>query len=315
MDPPITPIWSASGGTINTSGLYTGTEEGTHTVTASVDGSPVTGTTTITVIPPSQQLTRIDVTPRDVTIDFEGTQQFTATGYDQNNNPMDPPITAILTATGGTIETITARLATAAQQALYTAGNLPGHYEVVAAVGEIEGRAQVEITGDPPPDLAPGQSYEHTFSTEGAYPYYDGYNPDLKGTVVVSPTTTNGEYNEAQSGDSFLSQFAVVTVTDVSITEAGFDPLTVTIGVGDTVRWTNDGAATHAIRGGEPTAAPPTPTPTNTPTETPTTTPTATATTSTPTATPTTTATPTPSPTPTETVKVKVYLPLVLKSW
>jgi hypothetical protein len=66
-----------------------------------------------------------------------------------------------------------------------------------------------------------------------------------------------------------------------------------------------------------PTAtATPTSTPTWTPTRTPTVTPT-TALTSTPssTLTPTATATPAPSPTPTETVILKVYLPLVLKSW
>lgn len=175
-------------------------------------------------------------------------------------------------------------------------------------MGEIEGRAQVEITGDPPPDLLPGQSYEHTFTAKGTYPYYDGYNPAHTGTVVVNPTTTNGEYNEAQVEDSFLSQFAVVTVTDVSITEAGFDPPTVTIGVGDTVRWTNHGTATHAIRGGEPSAATPTPTPTVTVTHTPTAT-------ATPTSTPTAMATPTSSPTPTATVMVKVYLPILFKGW
>ena len=170
-------------------------------------------------------------------------------------------------------------------------------------MGEIEGRAQVEITGDPPPDLAPGQSYDHTFSTEGAYPYYDGYNPALTGTVVVSPTV--GQVVGQVGNLSY-------TTMPISITAGGFDPLTVTITISDTVRWTNADTITHTIRGGEPYEPTPTPTPTNTPTETPTTTPTPT---NTPTATPTATATPTPSPTPTATVILKVYLPVVVKSW
>ncbi len=42
------------------------------------------------------------------------------------------------------------------------------------------------------------------------------------------------------------------SVTSVSITATGFEPPTVTIGVGDTVRWVNADTIGHAIRGGEP---------------------------------------------------------------
>jgi plastocyanin len=41
-------------------------------------------------------------------------------------------------------------------------------------------------------------------------------------------------------------------VTDVSITEAGFNPPSVTIGTSDAVRWTNNGTDTYTIRGGVP---------------------------------------------------------------
>jgi len=51
---PITPVWSASGGTIDASGLFTATAKGTFVITASVVGSPVTGSAIVQVdaLPP-----------------------------------------------------------------------------------------------------------------------------------------------------------------------------------------------------------------------------------------------------------------------
>ena len=103
MDPPITPVWSATGGEISTTGLYTASEGGTHTITAGADGGTVTGETTVTVNPPSPQLTRIEVQPQDITLNLNDTQQYTATGYDQFDQPMDPPITPVWSVTGGDI--------------------------------------------------------------------------------------------------------------------------------------------------------------------------------------------------------------------
>ncbi len=55
----IDPLWNATGGTIGTSGVYKATEVGNFTVTASVQGSTVTGTASVHVDPPP--LARIDV--------------------------------------------------------------------------------------------------------------------------------------------------------------------------------------------------------------------------------------------------------------
>jgi YD repeat-containing protein len=94
-------------------------------------------------------------------------------------------------------------------------------------------------------------------------------------------------------------------------------------GEGKGITYTYDAAGNLLQREvyGVPTATPtPTSTPTSTatPTDTPTATPTSTPTwtpTHTPTATPTSTSTATATPTPTATALVKVYLPLVVKSW
>jgi plastocyanin len=236
---PITPIWSATGGAITQEGQYTATEPGDFTVTASVESSEVQGTATVHV-DPAPVLAHIVITPSSSTIHVGDTQIFAAKGYDQNGNEM--PITPNWSATGGAITpgggiraTVTA---TETQQIDYTAGNLPGHYRVTAAVGEIESRARVTILGAAPPDLVPGASYEHTFATPGVYPYYDGYDFGLRGTAIVSPT--------------LVARLAPQATTVISITATGFTPFTVTIAISDTVRWVNADAVTHAIRGGEP---------------------------------------------------------------
>jgi len=74
-------------------------------------------------------------------------------------------------------------------QARYTAGDLPGTYGVVAAVGQVESRARVEISDAPPPALAPSDTWDLTFTTPGVYPYFDAYAPAHTGTVVVGAQT------------------------------------------------------------------------------------------------------------------------------
>jgi len=238
---PITPIWSASGGTITQGGEYTADTVGDFIVTASVEDSPVQGTASVHA-DPAPILKHIDITPSTPsTIHVGETILFTAKGYDQNGDEV--PITPIWSASGGRLTSGGLRFSaplTGTQSILYVAGNLPGRYSVVAAQDEVEGRAWVTILGAAPPDLAPGQSWEHTFSTAGVYPYCNSRDFNLRGTVIVSPTVGR------------LHGLDAKTVISVSITATGFEPLTVTLGVSDTVRWVNADVVAHAIRGGEP---------------------------------------------------------------
>ena len=118
---PIDPIWSTTGGTITSDGLYTATEVGDFTVTASVEGSTVTGTATVHVKQESE-VARIVVYPRRAILYYGQKQQFKAKGYDKQGNEV--PIVPVWNATGGTIT----------QQGLYTAGNRVGVFVVVARV-------------------------------------------------------------------------------------------------------------------------------------------------------------------------------------
>jgi hypothetical protein len=87
-------------------------------------------------------LTTITVSPASASVQTGGTQQFTATGFDQFGNPMSPqPAFAWSVSGGGTINT----------SGLFTAGSTAGGpFTVTATSGSVSGTASVTVTGAPP---------------------------------------------------------------------------------------------------------------------------------------------------------------------
>ncbi len=168
----------------------------------------------------------IGVWPRSATLEMGEQQAFGANGHD--NLGFYVPITPTWSASGGSVTGF----------GLYTAGDLPGVYQVRAEDGALADEVDVTISGaNPCPDLDPGESWSHSFPLPGTYPYYDRANPDHAGTVVVNPTAATHSGPQA--------------TWDVSLTATGFDPPGITIAFSDTVRWTNDDTETHAVNGGE----------------------------------------------------------------
>lgn len=135
---PITPVWSvtASGGTINATGLFTaGAVVGTFTNTVRATSGAIFGSATVTVQP--GPLATITVTPNPQTLGAGATQQFTAVGRDASNNIV--PITPVwsVTAGGGGISA----------SGLFTAGGTLGTFNntVRATSGAIFGTATVTV--------------------------------------------------------------------------------------------------------------------------------------------------------------------------
>jgi hypothetical protein len=131
----LTPIWTATGGTISSTGLFTGSTAGTYTVTASSE--TVSGTASVTVSP--LVLTTLELTPATSTINVGGTQQFTVVGKDQLGNVM--VITPTWATTGGSISAT----------GLFT-GLTDGTYTVTASAGTLSATATVTVnivTTDP----------------------------------------------------------------------------------------------------------------------------------------------------------------------
>ncbi len=128
--------WGVNGGYgISAGGLFSADSApgGPYTVTASLNG--FNSTATVTVVS-SSVLSNIVVTPNPVDIMPNGTQQFTATAYDQNGNPLSPQPTFTWNCTSGLIS----------QSGLYTAGPNPGPVTITATSGSMSGSAGVTIT-------------------------------------------------------------------------------------------------------------------------------------------------------------------------
>jgi lysophospholipase L1-like esterase len=128
----ISPVWDATGGSIDAGGQYTATVVGGYSVSATDGG--VTGTATVTVTE-TPVLTSIEVTPATATLAVGWTQQFSAAGYDQYGAPIG--INLVWDATGGSID--------AGGQ--YTA-TVVGGYSVSATDGGVTGIAAVTVTNE-----------------------------------------------------------------------------------------------------------------------------------------------------------------------
>jgi hypothetical protein len=131
-----TPQWSASGGSIDGSGLFTGGLVGTFTVTASSGG--VDGNAQVTVN--AGALARIDVLPQEARVRADETLPFSAQGTDAHGNPV--PASVIWSVSGspdaGSIDS-------AGVYSPFKAGT----QLVRASSGSIVGEASVEVVPGP----------------------------------------------------------------------------------------------------------------------------------------------------------------------
>ena len=97
----------------------------------------ISGTASVSVTAAPPVLTTIKVLPATASVQNGGTQLFTATGYDQNNNPMSPqPSFTWSVSGGGSINS----------SGLFTATTVGTNYTVTAASGSISGTASVSVT-------------------------------------------------------------------------------------------------------------------------------------------------------------------------
>jgi hypothetical protein len=133
--------WHATGGTIQSDGLFSSSSAGTFKVIGRGRGRNATDTSVVIVIPPPTDLVRIGVTPDPVALDAGTSHTFTATGY-----LSDGTTTAVgvnWSATGGAVDPAGA----------YLAGTTSGSYRVVAmnTAGTLADTADITINSPPPP--------------------------------------------------------------------------------------------------------------------------------------------------------------------
>jgi parallel beta-helix repeat protein len=112
--------WSATGGAIDSTGLYrAGSVTGVYRVIGTAkNGVADTARVTVTAVAPT--VARVEVTPATTEIPAGAAKQFTAVGYAGDGSALT--IRPVFTATGGTISSAGS----------YSAGATPGAYRVVA---------------------------------------------------------------------------------------------------------------------------------------------------------------------------------------
>ncbi len=141
----ITPTWAvvAGGGSVNlTTGLFTaGNVTGTYTNTVRASVGGLAGFATVNVT--SGALATITVSPTPVSVQTNGTQQFTAIGKDGSGNEFVITPTWSMVSGGGSINSSTG---------LFTAGTTAGTFNntVRATSGAVSGFATVTVTAVAP---------------------------------------------------------------------------------------------------------------------------------------------------------------------
>ena len=132
--------WTATGGSISSSGLFTAGAVGPGSVTATLGG--VSGSTSVTITgpPPAPPLVSILVLPSAMSLATGASQQYTAIGTYGDGSTQDVTGAVTWTSTGGSIST----------SGLFSA-SVAGSGSVTATLGSVSGSTSVTITSTPAP--------------------------------------------------------------------------------------------------------------------------------------------------------------------
>jgi hypothetical protein len=138
-DPSAEVEWSATGGTITATGLFTAKGSGTFKVTARSRDRVRSDTSVVQVVSSQPALAGVQIDPDSVSVDVGASRTFTARGVLADSTSTD--IGVEWTATGGQIDA----------GGVYTAGSVPGSYRAIAlnpSSGLADTAAVVVLTAD-----------------------------------------------------------------------------------------------------------------------------------------------------------------------
>ena len=244
---PITidPIWSATGGEIDPSGLFTGTQVGTYEIECSITDHPVKGKATVHVTDHSN-VDRIEITPSNVTLNVGDTQTFQAQGFDEEGNQI--PIVPEWSATGGKID----------NKGNYEATTV-GQFDIKVYIKNrtLIGFAKVDIKSSltkiklTPRYTRVDQEQKQQYKADG----YDIYGKPIPIKPIWSAKggliNENGLYTAKKLGyysvvvkdaNTGLLGFASVNIGDQKLSKISISPFEVTMKVGETKIFTASGS-------------------------------------------------------------------------
>lgn len=222
-----TVTWSAETGSITAGGLYTaGATEGQFRVIARAAEGPA-DTSLVTIVQPSGTLTQVILTPPSVSLETGATQQFSVAGVWSDGSHTAPAVN--YSETGGSISA----------GGLYTAGNSPGSYRVIATQlgGSLADTSTVTLTAPtitaitvspPSTSLSSGGTQQFTaqatLSNGGTQ-----NNPAVTWLATGGTITTGGLYTAGSTAGSFR------VIGSSANGKADSSTVTITSGSGSTV--------------------------------------------------------------------------------
>jgi hypothetical protein len=132
--------WQSFGGTITSEGVFYASAPGTYKVVGHGRGHQSADTSTVTVVPPPADVTAVQVTPGDATLDVGTSRTFTATAL--LSDGISSAVGVTWTATGGSIDA----------GGVFNAGMTAGKFKMIAtrATGDVADTATVSVTAPAP---------------------------------------------------------------------------------------------------------------------------------------------------------------------
>lgn len=236
--------WSATGGTISGSGVYSaGSVAGTYRVIATQIGGTLADTATVTIATAPPVLTGLVVSPESVTVQVGGGRQYTVAGVWTNGGSGAPAVT--WSTNGGAITT----------SGYFTAGSTPGTYRIIAtqAGGTLADTAAVFVTSAAPvltslqiiPDsvnLQTGMAYE--FDVRATWSNGTTTVPALDWSATGGTVSSSGRYVAGTAAGVFrvitrvqggtLADTAQIRILAPTVTRVILSPASATVPVGGT---------------------------------------------------------------------------------
>jgi len=249
--------WTATGGTISSSGLYTaGTTSGTFRVIAAQSGGTLADTSLVGIAVAAPTLQQVVLTPATTSLLTGAAQQFAASGLMSDGSSKS--VTVTYSASGGTITA----------GGLYTAGSTPGSYRVIATQsgGTLADTSAVTVSAPTlqqvvltPATVSLLSGTIQQFSASGRLSDGSVSSVSVAYSATGGTISAGGLYTAGSSAGTFrviatqsggtLADTSTVTITAATLTQVILLPSTASVAAGATQQFTvsgilNNGATT-----------------------------------------------------------------------
>lgn len=251
-------LWSATGGTITQTGAYTAAAEGDYKVVVVGAGALFADTATVSVVNQAPSLASLRISPKPVTIQAGGVQQFYVIGAWSDGTTGQPMVT--WTATGGSMT----------PGGLYTAGSVAGTYRVIAVHQGGTLADTSAVTVQPPSVVALGISPKNASVQPGRTQQFTASATWSNGSTVLPSVTwtatggtvssgglyaagnTTGTYRVILSGGGRADTATVNVGAPRALVSLGLAPKSAQVGIGGTQQFSvsalwSDGSTTLPV--------------------------------------------------------------------